>query len=426
MLFERRRFTARLKTLARASGRLQDLSAEQIVRAISDAAARWREPDFPTRVRASTAGAARTGYSEEMVAIALDQLFLTLDEAALRSTIRSELGSLEVLDGFVHRAGRPDALARAIGRVCIIASRTTIGVALLPALYALCAKCDVVVKDREDELVGEFFKTLAEEHPAFLSAATTLTWNGAAAGRELSEDADALVVFGKNETLKTLREQTRPNARFIGYGSRATVGYVCRESLTTHAEATELARRAARDVALYESEGCLSLHVLFVESAGLISPETFAASLAEAMEQFTVDFPPAVRGDATQARFDAHRRLSSFRCAMGKGSIFHDQGSTYCVVLDPPSDAPPAFLPRTIGVHCVESPSGALAYLRRHALPLEGFAMSAQREDVVAMAIEAGAVRLTSFGQLQSPVASANHGGRPRIAEFVRWIDKEL
>lgn len=405
---------------------LRALPAARIVGAISAAAARWRNADFPPRIRVSAALVARTAYAAEIVNYALDQLFFSIDEASLRATIVNELGSLEILDGFVHREGRPDAFACGLSRVCIVASRTTIGVALLPALYALCAKCNVAVRDREDQLILEFFNTLAQEHPAFQPAASILPWNASFLEPEVIRDADVLVVFGKDETLRILRDGAPPHVRFIGYGSRATAGYLARESLMTKSAAVEVARRIARDVTLYESEGCLSLHVLFVETGGAFSPQDFSAILAGAMEQATMDFPAGPRSEVTQTKLDMHRRLASFRGATGKGLTLSDEAATYCVVLDPPSEEPPPFLPRALNLHPVQSPSEALSYLRQHDLPLEGFAMSTQRDDVVAMAIETGAVRLTRFGELQSPPVGGGHGGRPRIAEFVRWIDKEV
>jgi hypothetical protein len=35
------------------------------------------------------------------------------------------------------------------------------------------------------------------------------------------------------------------------------------------------------------------------------------------------------------------------------------------------------------------------------------------------------AVRDAPLGTLQSPPLGGHHGGAPRIAEFVRWIDRE-
>ncbi|MDP9016720.1 MAG: hypothetical protein M3N19_00170, partial [Candidatus Eremiobacteraeota bacterium] len=140
-----------------------DLGVQAIMRAIADAAQRWADADFPPRVRATELIASRTGYSVPVVEYALDRIFFEITTDALEATITSELGSLHALDGFVAQAGRPERSAHAVGRVCIISSRTTIGVALIPAIFALCAGCEVTVKDREDAFVGAFFETLYEE-----------------------------------------------------------------------------------------------------------------------------------------------------------------------------------------------------------------------------------------------------------------------
>ncbi len=66
----------------------------------------------------------------------------------------------------------------------------------------------------------------------------------------------------------------------------------------------------------------------------------------------------------------------------------------------------------------------ALEYLRRHGVAVEGFAVTGGRADVIDMAVSAGAVRISGFGELQDPPFAGEHGGRPRIAEFVCWTDK--
>ena len=134
------------------------------IRAVVDAARRWNDADFPPRVRTLPAIIERTGYSEPVAEYALDRLFSSISNPFIESAIVSELGSLETLDGFVEREGvRIRALPA--GHACVISSRTTIGVAIVPAIFAICAGCDVVVKDREDRLVSAYFRTLVEELP---------------------------------------------------------------------------------------------------------------------------------------------------------------------------------------------------------------------------------------------------------------------
>jgi hypothetical protein len=385
---------------------LSSLPAQAIAHSIADAAARWCDADFPPRVRLLAPIAERMNYSEPVVEYALDRLFEAVTYDALAATIESELGGFAFLDGFHARAGRTAAWAAPGGEVCIISSRTTIGVALFPLVFALCAKCRVTVKDREDLLIASFIETLAEERSEFASAARAEAWSAEDDNAPDLSSFDIVVAFGRDETLTQIRRALAPAARFIGFGARASAGYVAREDLRDERAAREMARGAARDVVLYDTEGCLSLHALFVEDGGTIARSKFIAMLETEIAAAEIEFPPA----PARAGSAAHgRALAGFREAVR-----------------PQANGAPHFLPRsTTPVH-VNDPAEALSYLRQHRIPLEGFALSSGRADLVELAANAGAARIARFGELQSPPLAGNHGGRPRIAEFVRWIDKSL
>ena len=399
-------------------------SAARIIGAIGDAAARWCDPDFPERVRVAGAIARRTGYSAPVVDHALDRLFSSITAPALGAVIAGELGPLEILDAPTPAGQRPRAWARPLGRVCVISSRTTVGVALVPAIFALCAKNDVLVKDREDRLVTAFFDTLREELEYFAHAAHARVWDAAAATEDLA-NFDAVVAFGRDETLTRIRAGLNADARFLGYGARASAGYVAREDCTARG-LPDLYAGAARDLILYESEGCLSLHVLFVERGGETEPQDVARELGRAVESASVEFPLGQRDAGAAAAFGNARNMAAFRAAAGSGAVYSDEACSYAVLFDPPRTQPPAFLPRLLGVFPVAGPDDAAAYLRAHALPLEGFALSSARADLVALATSAGAVRIAHFGALQHPPLTGWHGGRSRIAEFVRWTQAEI
>lgn len=403
---------------------LRELPAERIIAAIADAARRWADADFPPRVRSTATIAARTGYSTPAVEYALDQLFVPMTREALSATIESELGSVHALDGFVARAGRPDAFARSAGRACIISSRTTIGVALIPAVYALCAKCDVTVKDREDQLIAAFFHTLYDEHEAFLQAARAHSFSSE---RDMPPDLATfavVVAFGKNATLAQIRAACDPNARFVGFGSRASAGYLSAPATRDRSRLTSLLKGAARDLALYDSEGCLSLHMLFIESDG--AGQEVAGRFAAAVRRAGIEFPPGAGEASVASRVGTVRNAAAFRAALGQGAVFSDDQSSFAIVFDPPRDEPPPFAPRCIAVIPVREPSEAVAYLRAHEIALEALAISDERPDLIAMALDTGAVRLTRFGELQRPPISGNHGGHARVVDFIRWTDKDL
>jgi hypothetical protein len=398
------------------------MPVRSILDAIDAAAARWNARGFARRASVLDAVAARTRYSLPTVEYAVDCLFRTLRRDRLEAVITDELGSLDVLDRFVERNGRPLTRALPLGRVCIVSSRTTIGVAMLPAVFALCAKCEVLVKDREDRLVAAFFETLAETLPEFRACATAQAWKGDGDAHALS-GFDGVVAFGNDSTLAQIATALPPSTRFIGYGSKASAGFVTYATLAHEEDARSAAAAAALDLALYESEGCLSLHALFLERGAAVSAERFAEMLANEMQKAAIKFPPAPQDSETALRIAARRELAVFRGAAER--VAFDPDSGYLAVLDPPFEEPPLFLPRALGIRAVERVDEVAEYFERHGISIEALAVSESRPDLLELATRLRAARVAKLGTLQAPPAGAFHGGRPRIAEFVRWIGNE-
>lgn len=383
----------------------------RIIDGIDAAASRWRDARFEPRRLAREAVAARTGYSLAIVDYALDRLFEVLTAEGIASIIADELGSLDVLDGFVQRGTRGRARALALGRVCIVASRTTVGVAIVPAIFALVAKCEVLVKDREDRLAAAFFETLGEELPELRDSAVARCWRGNEGTLDLRA-FDGVVAFGEEITLRQIGERLTPRTRFIPFGPKASAGYIPREALGDEAAAASIARRAATDVVLYETEGCLSMHVLFIEDGAAVTPQRFRELLGESVRALATAFPPS-REPATAAASAIAGELATFR------------GGSDRLYVSPSLEEAPLFLPRAPALHHVDGPQDALRYLERHGIELEALAVAGCRDDLASLAMGAKAGRIVPFGRMQAPPLGAFHGGRPRVAEFVRWIGDE-
>jgi hypothetical protein len=391
---------------------LENRPVRSITRSVASTAARWREPGFRRRREALEAVRERTGYNAAAVGFAFDRLFGTLTTEALEATIARELGGLDVLDRWEAREDGTSRRALPVGKVAVVSSRTTIGVAMFPTIFALCAKCSVLVKDREDRLLSAFLATLAEADEAFAGNASAEVWNADDDAHDLRA-FDAVVAFGSDTTLAAIHGHLPAGTRFIPYGSKASAGYVARETLSSETSARRIATGAARDLVLYETQGCLSLHERFAE--------LFVEAIASACAQFAPERP----SPQSAAALASARDLAVFRAAGGEGRVYVDRNGGFLAVLDPPDDRPPAFLPRTLGIHGVEGPSDAAAYLARHRIPIEALSVAGTRDDLLAMAAASGASRVADFGALQAPPANACHGGRPRIAEFVRWMTDE-
>ena len=403
---------------------LLTLHAKTIIGYIADAAWRWCNPDYPPRVRTLQALVERTGYSAPVIEYAIDSLMSGLTREALCGAIENELGSLDALDTFIERDGRPQMHAQPRGKVVILSSRTTIGVAIPSAVFALATKNSVVVKDREDGFVRAFFATLAQEHPAFARAAIAQPWSDDHAEKLADADADVVVAFGSDETLTAIRAALPATIEFVGFGSRISCGYLSRSAIKSPAPLRHALEQAARDIVLYDAEGCMSLHVLFVEIA---TPEdeqklpAIAQNLAQAVAAATVEFPPSRQEINSRLTTAAVRATHSFRAAQGKSVGAHAGPAT--VIID--RDVPPPLRPMTTLLVPVSNETEVAPYLQRHGLRVETLAVEHADINSITLSRMIGAHRITTFGAMQNPDLAGDHGGRSRIHDFVSLIDLE-
>ncbi len=411
------------KTSCADSTGLRALPARAIVRAIADAAERWTDADFPPRVRATAAIEARLGYTTPVVDYALDHLFDAITPDAIVAAIAGELGALDALDGFAATPGRPAAWARGADAVTIVSSDTTIGVAIAPLVFALCAKCAVTVKDRADALVAAFVETLGEERPELRAATDVRAWSGGDEDIEAQTlgAADVVVAFGGPDALRAIRARCAPDATFVPFGHRASAGYVTAAALA--GDTTTLAAAIARDALLYDGDGCLSLHLLFVERAPDGAHERFVDALAEACAENAIEFPAGPRKPARAARVGAYAATAAVRAANGAGRVLRAPDGAWTIVADPPAGELPPFGGGVIPVVFVDGIGAAAEYVQRHALPLQALGV-ATTEGARELAEALGAVRVTPFGQMQNPPLAGHHGGRARIADFICWTDR--
>lgn len=398
------------------------LSAQRIIDVLDRGARAWSDRGSAARRDAARAVGGRTGYSDPVVDHALDTLFGTIRADELRATIASELGSVAALDRFIARSGRPDVRYVPFGRVAIVASDTTIGVAIAPLCFALCAGAHVSVKDRADELVRAYVETLAEIEPELGARVHTASWsseNDARSGAHV-RDAAVVVAFGGDAALAAIRRTLAPGARFVAYGHATSVGYVGREALASAPAAREIADAIVRDALLYDGDGCLSLHAVFVEGGGAIAPAAFARIVIAAADDFSLAFPAGTMRSAAVA---SYRSSARFRAAQHVGELFESAVGPHLVAYDPPKSEPPPLLPNVLALVPVDAPAEAGAYLAHHALPLEGFALAAAgRADIDELALASGASRIATFGALQRPPLGGDHGGGSRILPFVRAV----
>ena len=318
----------------------------------------------------------------------------------LLGLVASELGSTTALDDTPPRAIAPPTILHILAGNTPAAALQTLVRGLLLGSHNLAKLPSEGLPE-----VDAFLQRL----PAELAAKVEVT-------RELPGGwlvrADAVIVFGSDETIAHFRSRVRPDQRFAGHGHKVSFGVVfddpdCRS-----------ARDAALDVTMWDQLGCLSPHVFYVHE----SARAYGAALANALSEFAPrsPAPPSVAQAIRALREDC-----AFRAANGEPcAVWQSEGSTaWTVLYDESPGFPRTPLHRTIFVKPL--PADFATELREVRTHLSCAGLFPATPENAARLATTGVSRVCPIGRMQFPPWTWRQDGEPVLASLVRWVDFE-
>ena len=406
-----------------------------IVEIIDQVVQLWLDPAYPDRQQADALLPAITRYSPPMVQHGMDTLLNAFRKDALWRLLRAEFGDPLVLDEFRPRPHAGGA-TRAFGP-SLITHIFSGNVPALPAWSLICAlltKSASLGKSASEEplFAALFARSLSEVCPEIGSCIAIGWWKG---GNSELEDAafarsEAVIAYGSDPAIRAIQPRVPPETRFLAYGHKLSFGLIGRECL--HPDAIDrTARDAAYGVSVFDQQGCVSPHLIYVERGGDISPEVFAAQLANAMDAVHTEMPrgPLPLEDSTAIRH--LRGAYEFReLADDRVRLFcSEPGTAWTVVYEENEPFTPSCLNRTVRVHPVDDLQrdipDRLTPVRAY-LQTAGAAVSPARLPALAETLgRLGVTRLSRLDQMPWPTMTWHHDGRCNLLDLVRWTDIE-
>ncbi len=427
-----------LETLAtwlrtRRDAVLAGRTVAQIAEALDTVSARWLAPDFPPRRAALPIISAITGYSEAMVAHAIDLEMTSSRKGDLLGALDEELGSHNLLDGPspTHYGTR-----RAFGPGLVggVFSANIPALPHLTAMRALLVKAPCLgrVSRHEPVFLPMYAKSLADVDPGLASCLAVLTWDPADAGLEAAflGAIDHLIAYGGDVALAALRSKLPPTTDATWHGHRMGFAVVLREALTPDG-LSALAHALAYDFSVFDQHACLAPQAVFVEDGGAVSPHALAEAVASAMADWAQTLPPrrlAVE-EATTLRAAVDRATVRSLMDPDVRVLGPARGVQGVVVLDPEKALAATPLDRFVRVvplddALVEVP----ALLRAHSGRLQGAAVAGvgpRLERLKATLARLGLNRLCPPGLMGTPSMRWRHDGHACLARLVRFCDDE-
>lgn len=331
----------------------------------------------------------------------------TVTADGLVELVRAELGHAEALDGF-RPCGAHQSLALAPRRLLHIISGNTPHAGLQTLIRGLLLGSHNLCKTpgRGAPELARFAAALPGPLAALVEVSPELPQSWLAS-------ADAMIVFGGDDTIAHFRELAQPGQTFVGYGSRVSFGVVFEPGCEAE---------AARDASLFDQQGCLSPHLFYV--AG--DARGFAERLAGEMADFEKHTPRStISAQEAASIFDA-RATAAFRAAQGEEiAVWHGEDTTAWTVI---WERDPAFVPsclnRVIRIKPLPAALDAvLAPVRPH---LSTAGIWPATEENAARLAGAGVSRICPIGRMQLPPLTWHEDGQRVLAPLVRWVDLEL
>ena len=327
----------------------------------------------------------------------------------LLDLVRAELGHAEILDDFQPH-GAHFARAHAADTILHIVSGNTPAAGLQSLIRGLLLGSHNLCKIPSEGLAEiESFRAAL---PAALAERVEIS-------RTLPPDwltrADAIIVFGKDETAAHFRGLAMLGKIFIAHGHRVSAGFVFDDADFASAAG------AARDVSVFDQQGCLSPHAIYVCG----DAREYAARLATEMERFNAREPRGSVSLSESLAIRVAREDFAFRAASGDAALAHSEGSTdWTVVFDPAPGFPRSPLNRFVFVKPLPSDlASELREVRAH-LSCAGIwpALLEHARTLAAL----GFSRICPLGAMQKPPATWHQDGVPCLASLVRWSDFEM
>lgn len=422
-----------LDQLEGAAEGLLSIPAVERARRLGVIGARLADPGDSLHQRALAWLPAQAGLSLPVARQLLTRMAPQWTSGALERLLHLEFPDPRVLDGFRPRPEAGDRV-RALGdRVALhVGAGNVAGVGVSSLLRSLLVGTPLVLKPGRGDVV---LPMLAAEalSAAFAEAAEALAvvyWPGGAGGsleaRGLAR-AGRVVVYGGMDTVAELRSRLPPQTPLIPYHHRISAAALGREVLRGE-EAGRTAAAAARSVAAYDQQGCVSPHVFWVERGGEVTPEDWGRMLAGELEAVGSRLPSLPTAEVA-ARIQAVRGEAELEAAMGSGTLlFTPDHAGWTVICEPHFAFTGGCGGRTARVQGVEDLEDLCDLLPKLRGILQSVALECpepRRSQIAEGLVAAGATRITTLDRQPWPDPWWIHDGAGPLRVLVRWASDE-
>ncbi|MBI3549755.1 MAG: AMP-binding protein [Elusimicrobia bacterium] len=399
----------------------------RVLRALDKTGSLWRGKSSRYRRQALRIMPGVSGFSRPMVERTLDILPELLKASSLEARLKAELGRADALDGWSLDAQSGRAVkAFPLGAVLHVAAGNIFLGCIDSVVMSLLTNNVTLLRmsSADPRFPLLFAESLLEADPRreVCSSLSIVTWDRAEKEVEdvFKRRLEGIVVWGGAEAVAAYREGLGAGCKLVEFGPKLSFGLLTAKGIA-RVGLEEAARRAARDVALWDQSACASPQTFFVQG----DAARFASALAGALAAEARALPPGRRSQDSAADIQEHRHRALSAELLSRGRLLAPEGTGWTVALRAETELRPSPLGRFITVCPYRGPKELLAAIRPAAPYLQTAGLLAAPAEAPGYAEAlgaAGAARVPELGRMLEGDAGDPHDGRYPLAELVRWV----
>ncbi len=297
-----------------------------------------------------------------------------------------------------------------------IASANIPGAWLPPVVAHLIAGglCLVKCSSSEPVLPGLFHDSLQQHAPDLADRLAVASWNGGDRRIEaaLLSATGSVAVYGDDATATAIRRLAPQATPFLEFGHRLSAAWIGAEAFGRHSPA-ELANRLARDLAVFDGQGCLSPQLILLEDPSGDRTPALVEQLAEALTRLDTEHPLRPLSAAEAASVHDYRASIAMRALSANPPQLRMSpgGARWTIVVDPHAPLVPTCLNRTAILRPIHQPDEAITLLEGAGRSLGIVATEGLGEGDATRLREVAVRGVCSLGDAQFPTDPFQHDG---------------
>ena len=345
--------------------------------------------------------------------------------------VKRELGGLNPF--LISRVAHNDSIFEAwapLGLLVHISPQNSFAVGVMSVLEGLLSgNVNFLKTGREESLFPQLFleALAAEDETGTLKnyvIAAKISSKKTALISQVFGNADAIAIWGSEESVNTVRKQAPTSVKIIEWGHRISFIYLTSKFFSR----SETLKDIALSCCQLEQQACSSPQCIYLDTNNFEVLAQFARDLAEVLSEVSKTVPIQTADDSARAEISMVTEVHRMETCFGKALLIEAENKEWRIFVDERPELIPSPLYRSIWVKPLPR-KNLIQILRPMRSYLQTVGLAADLADIhelTRLIFAAGVTRIRKIQEMMGGYAGEPHDGVSALQKYCKRVSVQL